>query len=84
MRPCDHSAWSARWSQNDDRWEPRWIFPSWQFAWILRAECCGVGIVPMSADDIRLGRRNHVLDIWNDWDRRHCRRGWRFLTQMGD
>jgi hypothetical protein len=39
----------------------------------------------MSADDIRLGRRNHALDIWNAWvDRRRCRAGWHFLTQIGD
>ena len=34
----------------------------------------GVGIVPMSVDDFRFGRRNHRLDFPNDWVDRRRRR----------
>src|ERR1700682_2481519 len=47
-----------------------------------RCVCC-VGIVPMPADD-RLGRRNHLWELRNDWvDWLQCRLAWRFLTHIG-
>ena len=39
----------------------------------------------MPADNIRLGRRNHFLDLWNDQvDWLQCRLAWILLACIGD